>query len=477
MYFNNDDDNDFNGGDFKSLGDLLNEFNRAKNGESFITLNEDDYELLIDYFEAEGDKVNIKYAFEIAIAQFPFSSALLLRKCEWLTDQSKYGQALKLLDEIEALDHHNLEALLLRTDILIELTKYEEAIQILEASLPQYDDIDKIEIWLELSELYDTTEEFELVYKALKNVLMLDSKNEEAMLRICFWADVTNNQEDAITLYQSIIDEDPFNAVAWYNIGVAYQGIKMYEKAIDCYNYCTDLDEQFEYAYRNMGDAYIQLKQYDQAIDVLEKHLTYSKPEDIILEAIGDCWERKAEYGQARNYYRKASSLSPHDDMMFYKIGTTYMAENKWEKAIKNFQVAYEMNKDNANYSLALGDCLMKMEAFKESILCFVNAVRLKPSSKLCWCGLIKALYTCDYLDEAANQAIAAIEICGNKAEFSYYQAIITLAKGKSKEAKLLLEQAIMQWPKKIKCMDYLEPSVTLHPSFAEVIARYKKKK
>ena len=61
--------------------------------------------------------------------------------------------------------------------------------------------------------------------------------------------------------------------MAWFNLGAAYQGLKLYEKAIDAYLYAVTIDEKFDYAYRNMGDAYLRLRKFKEAIEVLEKVL------------------------------------------------------------------------------------------------------------------------------------------------------------------------------------------------------------
>ena len=100
-----------------------------------IQLDEEEIEFLIDFFESSGDKENVKLAFEMGTSMFPFSSAILLRKAEWLTEQTKFGQALKALDDADLIDPHNIESLFLRVDILSDTNKHEEAIFILDRDM------------------------------------------------------------------------------------------------------------------------------------------------------------------------------------------------------------------------------------------------------------------------------------------------------------------------------------------------------
>jgi tetratricopeptide (TPR) repeat protein len=468
---------DFFDDDFREIEDLLTEFFKLKRGEPHGLISEDDFEYLIDYFETNNDREHTALACDFATTLYPFSSVLLLRKAEWLMDHKKYGQAFKILDQVDEVDPGNIECVFLKSDILIEQNRFSEAVQLLEANVERFDSVDKTDILLELSEIYDELEEYEKVYSSLKRILDYEPTNEDALLRICFWAEITNSHEDSITLHQAILEETPYNTMAWYNLGVAYQGIKLYERAIDAYEYCLAIDDKFEYAYRNQGDAYIQLKQFDKAIEVLEMHLTIAKPEDVILDAIGYCWEKQKQYAKARHYYRKASQLNPQDDQIFFKIGETYTKESQWEKAVKAYSVALHINKNNASYCMALGNCLMEMNAEKEALVCYLNAVQLRPDIKSTWQSLVKALYTSGYVDEALSQITIAEEHCGQKVEFQYYKAVILLAKGKAKEAVLQLEQALHENPKKQNALVFMDREIVQHPLFAEVLVRFKKKK
>jgi tetratricopeptide (TPR) repeat protein len=226
-----------------------------------------------------------------------------------------------------------------------------------------------------------------------------------------------------------------------------------------------------------MADAYMRLKWYEKAIEVLEKHLEIAKAEDVIFEAMGYCWEKKKNFSKARHYYRQASQLSPQDDSIFYKIGETYAREKQWEKAVKSYSVALHLNKDNASYCMAIGNCLMEMEVTSEALVCYLNAVRLKPGSKTTWVALIRGLYIAGYYDEALTQIEVAREHCSDKPDFRFYQAAVLLELGKSKEAMLQLEKALKEAPTKVKIFTELNPEYLRRTAVTELIGKYKNKK
>lgn len=469
-------DDDYLDEEWSSLEDILKRYEEVKNGEAGGIMDEDEFERVIEYYFQNSNEEQALLACDIARTYYPFSSSILLLRAEILTQSQKFGQALKILDEMEQYDQHNLDAVLLRSDILLSQFKYDQAAALLEQRVNEFGGRDKIEVLLELSDVYDECEEFDAVFDTLKRIVKIDKRNEEALQKICFWADFTDRNEESVALHTELTEADPYNALAWFNLGAAYQGLKLYEKAIDAYEFCVAIDEKYEFAYRNMADAYMRMKWYEKAIEVLEKHLEIAKGEDVIFEAMGYCWEKKKNFSKARYYYRQASQLSPQDDSIFYKIGETYAREKQWEKAVKSYSVALHLNKDNASYCMAIGNCLMEMDVKSEALVCYLNAVRLKPGNKTTWVALIKGLYLAGYYDEALTQIEVAREHCGDKPDFRYFQSAILLELGKSKEAMLQLEKGLKEAPSKVKIFTELNPEYLMRSAVAELIGKYKKK-
>lgn len=470
-------DDDYLDDEWGSLDDLLKQYENVKKGESAGMMDEEEFEQVIEYFLQNNSEDQALLACDIARTYYPFSTTILLLKAEILTQSQKYGQALKTLDEMEQYDQNNLEATLLRSDILLGQFKYDQAALWLEQKSGEFEGKDKIELLLELSDVYDECEEFDAVFDTLKRIIKIDRRNEEALQKICFWAEFTERLEESITLHTQLTEDDPYNALAWFNLGAAYQGLKLYEKAIDAYEFCVAIDEKFEFAYRNMADAYMRLKWYERAIEVLEKHLEISKPEDVIFEAMGYCWEKKKDFQQARYYYRQASQLSPQDDSIFYKIGETYAREKQWEKAVKAYSAALHLNKENATYCMAIGNCLMELDVKSEALVCYLNAVRLKPGNKTTWIALIRGLYITGHYDEALTQLEIARDHCGDKPDFRYYQSAILFELGKTKEATIQLEKALKEAPRKLKTFTDLNPENMRRTAVSELVAKYKIKK
>ena len=463
--------------DKEELKALLIQYQNLKAGKSNSYIEEDGFERVIDYFDEKEQYPQALEATQYAIDQYPYSSSLLLLKANLLIVLRKYREALFTLQQVELLDATDTTLYILKTDVYLALDLQEKAAEILETALHNFEGEEKIDLLFELADVYDDYENFEKVFDCLVVILKMDPNNEEALYKICFWTDFTGRNEEGIKLHQKIIDDHPFNELAWFNLGAAYQGIKLHEKGIDAYLYAVAIDEKFDYAYRNLGDAYLRLRRYKEAIESLEKVLELARPEYVIYEAIGHCYDKLANYHQARFNYKKASHLNAEDSQMYYKIACTYMNEGAWQSAIKNLQTATRIHRMQPEYNLALGQCYMQLNNVDEAITFFGNVVRVRPKNINGWIELLKCMYNAAMYEDGIEYAQFALEQTDGKPIFLFYKSMFLFAEGKFKEALLYLENGMAANPKLIKKFIEINPSILQHQQVVELVARYKKRR
>jgi tetratricopeptide (TPR) repeat protein len=461
----------------EEMQELLKVYQNLKNGRAVSFLDEEDFEKIIDYFDEKDDLTAASEAAELGLQLFPYSSQMMLKKADLLIASRHYDQALSLLDEAQLYDSNDINLYILKTDAYLALEMPEKAAHILENALELFEGDDRIDLLFELADVYDDYEDFDKVFDCLQLILREDPNNEEALLKICFWADFTGRCADSIKLHQWIIDEYPFNEIAWFNLATAYQGIKLYEKAIDAYQYALAIDEKLDIAYRNMADALIKMRRYKEAIENLQKVIELNRPEDVIYEAIGHCYHKIHKYADARFYYRKASHLNPGDSNIFYKIAHTYCNEAKWESAVRQLEAALKVHHLQAEYNLLMGECKMEQGKLKEAIQYFSTVVGVKPKNVAGREALIRCLIKGNFLDEALEQCVHAAAASSENPLFEYYHSAVLFLMSKNKEALLRLEKGLKGNPKAFKKMLDIVPGLLQRPNVVEIINRYMKRK
>lgn len=459
------------------LEELLSQYEQLRTGGGPVFIDEESFERLIDHFQQNEQSGKALEAAVLGAERYPYSSSLLIRKADMLIIHRRYKEALRMLDQAQVLDARDINIYILRTDAFLALDQPEKAVVLLEEALALFEGEEKVELLFELADVYDDYEDFEKVFDCLREILLVDPLNEEALYKICFWTDFTGRNEEGITLHQQILEDHPFSELAWFNLGAAYQGLKLYEKSIDAYKYAVAIEDKFDYAYRNMGDAYIRLRKYRDAIEVLERVHELAKPEDVIYEAIGYCYEKLKQPALARLQYRKASHLRPEDSRLLYKIACTYFTEAKWGAAYKQLEGALRLFKNDFDYQILAGQCAEQMGNLKEAVVHFMQAVQLKPRNIRGWEELVRCLYEASYWEEAIVEADKAYEATRHKTLFLYFKAASLFGAGKSKEALLQLESALVKEPRLLKKFVALRPAVLQNPTVVDLLAKFKRKR
>ena len=459
-------------GDIK---ELILRYHNLKQGRANAYIEEDDFERIIEHFDEQDEIAEAIQAAEMALDQYPFSALLMIKKADLLLATRKYKEALDLLDTASLYDHKEMNLFILKTDAYLALDMPKQAIVLLQEALHLFEGVERSELLFELADVYDDHEAFDKVFDCLQLVLEDDPMNEEALYKICFWTDFTGRNEESISLHKRIIDEQPYNALAWFNLAAAYQGLKLHEKAIDAYQFAIVIDEKFDYAYRNMGDAYLRIRKYKEAIEALEKVLELSRPEDVIYEAIGHCYHRMKNYAQARFHYKKAVHLNSDDSRLYQKIAATYMQEGQWQQAIKQLENALRIHKHINEYYILLGECYMHLNQFKEAAVYFGTVVKNKPKQIAGWESLIKCLVANEQFSLALEQTELAYISTAGKVVFIFYRSAILYMMKKQTEALLQLEMALSKSLKLVNKLTKFYPEMMQDPKVSELISNYKK--
>ncbi|MFT4202977.1 MAG: tetratricopeptide repeat protein [Chitinophagaceae bacterium] len=458
--------------EMQSITDIIKQYDDLSAQKTGSIPSEMSFELLIDYFD---ELQNLNKALEVAASAreyYPFSAELMVKHADLLIADRKYNLSLDILEQAQLLNSDDINIYILKVDALLALNEPDAAYHIFWQSLALFEEDEKLDLLFEYVDVFDDYELFDMVFDCLKMILEMAPNDEVALYKICYWTDFSGRFEESIRIHQNIIDENPYNELAWFNLAAAYQGLKLYEKAIDAYQYAIAINEKFDIAYRNLGDIYIRMRKYKQAIEVLDTVIGLTRPEDLLYEAIGHCYHRLQQFAQARLNYRKASHLQPEDQKLYYKIALTYMDEHNWPNAIKSLETALGIA-SFPECHLALGECLLNQSQYNEAIYHFGIAVKQKPKNIPGWEALIKGLYVSGFYEEAENQSLLALDATSGKPVFYFYAAMAAFAQTKNKEALLQLELGMRHAPRLFRKVLELNPAIMQNSRVVDILARY----
>ncbi len=340
---------------------------------------------LIEYYQKAELLGKAMEVVDHAIKQHSYSSTFHKKKAELLLEKGCATQALTCLDQAELFSPSEFETILLRVESLNMLGYYEEAHALLQQLEKQASKKELSEIFLSKAILFESRQEFKNMFLALKKSILNDSSNTEALSRIWFSVEMSRCFDDSIVLHKRLIDLDPYNYVAWYNLGYSYNAKGDHSEAADAFEYAYLINNQFEFAYRDCANACLKLHQYQRALDCYKEALEYVKPDSDIMVNMGFCFEQLNDLSKAKSFYLKAAQLNPLNDNVYYRLGECYNKEEKWNSAIAAYEKALSIEDLKEEYYTALGKCYFQVNEFDLAEKFYSKATEIAPEISTCW--------------------------------------------------------------------------------------------
>ncbi|MFN8284972.1 MAG: CDC27 family protein [Chitinophagales bacterium] len=404
---------------------------------------QDDFETIIEYYE---ERNQFDSAFDVAeksLLQYPYSSILLLKKAQILFELKQIDASLEILDKAAIFDSTELGIYLLRAEIFSFQSKYKEAIAILEDQLEKVEEEDLADVYLQLCDVYEDWGKYAEVYDNLILCLKADPNNEEALNRFNYCIEITERYKESIPIHQKMIDDNPYNQFAWYNLASAYRGCGDDEKAINAYEYVLAINEEADFVYQDIAEIHFKNNEFQKALDVLQEMLATYEPDEEVFYLQGQCHEALGEMKMARYCYRKAVHENPSLSEAYFRIGETYKHEGLWEQAYKSFQKANELEKEQYDFCLAMAEAALEIGETEVAIDACETAIDIFVKRYEAYFILAKIMAVNGDTETAKEIAQKGTEVCKSTIELQYAICAITYMENQPKHGEILLRMLL----------------------------------
>ncbi len=215
---------------YKEVAKLVKQYEN----NSAALFDEHSIEKIIDFYEENNELEKALNAADDAINQHPFSATFMVKKAQIYFDLKQFDQPNDLLDKAQVLDSQNIQVYLLQSDIQVWLGQFQNAINIILDAIAVLDDKDETpDLYLELADIYEEWEKYDKVFEALTATLHHNPENEEALNRLWFCVELSENFQASIDFHKRFIDENPYSHLAWFNLAHAYVGTGKFDEAIE----------------------------------------------------------------------------------------------------------------------------------------------------------------------------------------------------------------------------------------------------
>lgn len=139
-----------------------------------------------------------------------------------------------------------------------------------------------------------------------------DTRNELVYNELVYCFDVQKILPDGIIYFNQLIDNDPYNYLAWFALGQSYNLQNQYDKAKDAFDYSVTINDKFSSGWYNLGLSQMNLDEFVEAKESFTNTLKFEVPSAEVLTHLGAAHEKLEEFADAYKFYKK-----PQNSMNF----------------------------------------------------------------------------------------------------------------------------------------------------------------
>lgn len=427
-----------------TLLSLISDYEHCEEEGRTLYLTDKEFQQIISYYEDEGEFIQALTVIENAVRQYSFRSDFLILKARVLIKQGLMEEAMDVILRAESMSPREIELKLLKVNIYIHEKNFDDAILLIE-DLKVYASKQELEdILIAESFFYESVQEFDMMFQCLKRVLMLNSENLEALYLMNASVEQSKNFEESILLHALIVENKPYNYLAWFNLGHSYANVGEYQKAIDALEYTYIINPQFEAGYLDCAEFCCDQKKYDQALDIYNEALEIFGPEFDLLMSISECQFSLGMIDQSKRSLFEAIEMDSYSDEAYFLLAKCYMVNKDWRSAIKVLRKAVSIENEVEEYYHALGKCYIQLGDRKRAITQLKKAAIKGCELSSYWEDYVLYLMSLEEF-ESALDAISYSEKYTFSYKLQYLEAACYVGLNNIKKGLSLLEEALSE--------------------------------
>ncbi len=219
----------------------------------------------------------------------------------------------------------------------------------------------------------------------------------------------------AEAIWRRVLQIDPKDADAYYNLGVALYYQKKLEQAIAAYNKAIQLNPKLAEVYNGLGIVLGKQGKLEQAIAAFKKAIQLNPNYANAYNNLGIVLRNQGKLEQAIAAFQKAIQLNPKLAKVYYNLGVVLYYQKKLEQAIAAYKKAIQLNPNYVEAYNNLGNALSDQKKLEQAIAAYKKAIQLNPKDADIYNNLGNALKNQGKLEQAIQKYRYALSLPDNK--------------------------------------------------------------
>lgn len=191
--------------------------------------------------------------------------------------------------------------------------------------------------------------------------------------------------EEALVVYDRIIQLDPLEVRAQGNKGNVLGRLGRYEEALVAYNGVLAIDPKHASIWNAKGDVLSKLKLYEEAVVAYTSALALNPKNALTWATKGDMLSKLRRYEDALVAYNQCLDIDSKNVLVWISKGNLLSKLRRYEDALVCYNSALGLNPKNALIWTIKGKMLSKLERYEDALVAYTCASDITPKKALIW--------------------------------------------------------------------------------------------
>ena len=382
-----------------------------------------------------------KKALAIGMDQHPKNIELMLLKTEILLFEGAYKDAEELLVEIEVLSPENEEIYVQRASIYSKKKKHSLAIALLYKALSVTENTSEINNLIGNEYLFIGN--FKKAKECYIKCLNENQEDYQSLYNLLYCYEKLKQNNEAIIFLRKFIDSDPYNEIAWHQLGKLYAKSNDFNKAMSAFDFSIISNEVYSSAYIEKGKLLEKVGRNVDAIKNYEISININSPNAFISHRIGLCHLKLGNSTLAMKFFEESIQLEPNHEKSWIDLITLLQKNNELIKSQLYVKKSLEVNGDSIQLWKKSAEINFKIKFFQDVCIACKNIDSLGNHSLKTWKFWLDSLIHLKIWDSAHEIGLKAIKSFPNNSSLLLRIAGCKIRLGKKKEGHDLLKDTV----------------------------------